>query len=141
MYEYACIIKRIVDGDTVDVDIDLGFNIWVHNERIRLYGIDTPEFRTSDKIEKVFGTYAKNYVEEILPVGSKQILKTTKDEGGKYGRILGDFIFDDEKTLVEKMIEERVGVTYHAENKSLIIEKHEENRKYLIEKGIIKLNG
>lgn len=140
MYEYRCTIIKIVDGDTVDVDIDLGFNIWVHNERIRFFGIDTPESRTSDKVEKIFGNYAKKYVEKIMPVGSKQILKTMKDEGGKYGRILGDFIIDD-GSLVEKMINERVGAPYNAENKSLIHDLHEANRKYLVENNLVELDG
>ena len=58
MYEYKCEIVRVVDGDTVDVNIDLGFGIWMRNERVRLYGIDTPESRTRDKTEKVFGKLA-----------------------------------------------------------------------------------
>lgn len=57
MYEYNCNIVRVVDGDTVDVDIDLGFGIWVRNERVRLYGIDTPESRTRDLREKFYGKY------------------------------------------------------------------------------------
>jgi len=52
MYEYSCTIARVVDGDTVDVDIDLGFGLWVRGERVRIHGIDTPESRTRDKIEK-----------------------------------------------------------------------------------------
>ena len=59
MYEYRCKILRVVDGDTVDVDIDLGFGVWMHKERIRLHGIDTPESRTRDKVEKIFGLEAK----------------------------------------------------------------------------------
>ncbi len=55
MYEYKCKILRVVDGDTVDVDIDLGFGIWLHRERVRVMGIDTPESRTRDKVEKKFG--------------------------------------------------------------------------------------
>lgn len=141
MYEYKCVILRVVDGDTVDVDIDLGFNIWMHNERIRFFGIDTPESRTSDKIEKVFGNYAKEYVENMMPVGSEQILKTVKDEGGKYGRILGDFVINDGESLVEKMINERVGAPYGAGNKSLISDLHEANRKYLVENGKVELEG
>ena len=62
MYEYNCTIRRVVDGDTVDVDIDLGFGIWVHNERVRLYGIDTPESRTRDLEEKKAGLFAKKVV-------------------------------------------------------------------------------
>ena len=60
MYEYKCKVTRVVDGDTVDIDIDLGFGVWLHKERVRIYGIDTPESRTRDKIEKRFGLLAKN---------------------------------------------------------------------------------
>ena len=52
MYEYRCKVVRVIDGDTVDVDIDLGFGVWLHKERVRLYGIDTPESRTRDLEEK-----------------------------------------------------------------------------------------
>ena len=61
MYEYRCKILRVVDGDTVDVDIDLGFGVWMHKERIRLHGIDTPESRTRDKVEKIFGLEARRW--------------------------------------------------------------------------------
>ena len=54
MYEYPCKIKRVIDGDTVDVDIDLGFDVWLKKQRVRLYGVDTPESRTSDKEEKKY---------------------------------------------------------------------------------------
>ena len=63
MYEYRCKILRVVDGDTVDVDFDLGFGVWMHKERIRLYGIATPESRTRDLVEKVIGLEAKKMVE------------------------------------------------------------------------------
>ena len=69
MYRYSCIIRKVVDGDTVDVDIDLGFDIWKLNERVRLHGVDTPESRTRDHIEKVFGKEASRIVENVLPVG------------------------------------------------------------------------
>ena len=59
MHEYNVNILKVVDGDTVDVDIDLGFGVWLRNERVRIVGIDTPESRTSDKIEKIFGEAAK----------------------------------------------------------------------------------
>ena len=62
MYEYRCKIVKIIDGDTVDVDIDLGFGVWLHKERIRLYGIDTPESRTRDLEEKKYGLMAKELV-------------------------------------------------------------------------------
>ena len=59
MYEYKCKLVKVVDGDTIDVDIDLGFGVWMQNQRIRMYAIDTPESRTSDDIEKVYGNAAK----------------------------------------------------------------------------------
>ena len=70
MFEYKCVITKIVDGDTVDVDIDLGFSVWLKKQRIRLYGVDTPESRTSDKIEKIYGRKAKAFVQERLPLRS-----------------------------------------------------------------------
>ena len=71
MYEYRCKILRVVDGDTVDVDIDLGFGMWMHKERVRMMGIDTPESRTRDKVEKKFGLASKQFVKDMMPVGSK----------------------------------------------------------------------
>ena len=87
MYEYKATIIKIVDGDTVDVDIDLGFDIWRRNERIRLHGCDTPECRTRNKKEKAHGLLAKEYVQKALVVGRTYAL-TTKEKG-KFGRWLG----------------------------------------------------
>ena len=67
MYEYNCTIARVVDGDTVDIDIDLGFGLWVRGERVRIHGIDTPESRTRDKVEKKFGLAAKNLFRKCYP--------------------------------------------------------------------------
>ena len=132
-----------MDGDTVDVDIDLGFGIWVHNERVRLHGIDTPESRTRDLEEKKAGIYAKQCVEAFLPVGTTQTLKTYKDKVGKYGRILGEFvIFDVEQdrqtTINEYMIRHKIGVAYFGKNKDDIKQEQLDNRKYLYESGKIK---
>ena len=66
MYEYRCKIVKVIDGDTVDVDIDLGFGVWLHKERIRLYGIDTPESRTRDLEEKKYGLLSKKFLQEHL---------------------------------------------------------------------------
>ena len=79
MYEYRCRIDRVVDGDTVDVDIDLGFGVWLKKERVRMYGIDTPESRTRDLEEKKYGLAAKAFVLAFLPVDSMQTLRTQKD--------------------------------------------------------------
>tara|TARA_Y100000385_G_scaffold287076_1_gene350441 strand:+ start:3399 stop:3734 length:336 start_codon:yes stop_codon:yes gene_type:complete len=93
MYEYEATIRRWVDGDTVDVDIDLGFGLVFSNQRIRLYGIDAPEQRTRDLVEKEKGLAATEFVNEQAPVGSKIFLKTYKDD--KYGRILGEIFVGD----------------------------------------------
>ena len=90
MYEYRCTVVKIIDGDTVDVDIDLGFGIWMHKERIRLAGIDTPESRTRDKEEKKYGLACKKYLTEMLNDEGGIVLKTKKDAEGKFGRILGE---------------------------------------------------
>ena len=66
MYEYRANLVKVVDGDTVDVDIDLGFGVWLRDERVRIMGIDTPESRTRDKVEKLFGLAAKDRVKSML---------------------------------------------------------------------------
>ena len=129
MYEYKCKITRVVDGDTVDIDIDLGFGVWLHKERVRIYGIDTPESRTRDKVEKRFGLLAKEFVKQFVK-GSSVILRTQKyDAKGKFGRILGDIIVDD-KSLSETMIQEHHAVIYHGQSKEDIQKAHINNRKF-----------
>ena len=133
MYEYRCKIVRVVDGDTVDVDIDLGFGVWLQKQRVRLYGVDTPESRTRDAEEKVFGNLAKKFVEDRLPVGSKQKLRTRLDGKGKFGRILGEFLIydpktDRESTINQMLIETSNAVAYHGQSKEDIEKEHLENR-------------
>ena len=130
MFKYNAKVERVVDGDTVDVDIDLGFDVWMLKQRIRLYGVDTPESRTRDKVEKVFGNLAKEFVEKRLPVGSKQVLRTKLDGKGKFGRILGEFVID-ETTINRLLIESNNAVEYHGQSKEAIEEEHLENRKKL----------
>ena len=138
MYEYRCKIVRVVDGDTADVDIDLGFGVWLKKQRIRFYGIDTPESRTSDDVEKIYGKAAAAFVESYLPVGSVQTLITHKDALGKYGRILGQFkCYDSEADawtiLNELMIQKHHAVAYHGQSKEDIAEELIKNR------GLVKL--
>jgi len=142
MYEYRVKVRRVVDGDTVDVDIDLGFGVWLQNERVRLYGIDTPESRTRDKVEKVFGKYAAAYLKEHL--GKESTLRTRKDGKGKFGRILGEFIvydrgWDAYRSVNEMMIENHIAVAYHGQSKDDIEEEHLKNREILLEKKVITL--
>jgi len=143
MYEYKCKILRVVDGDTVDVDIDLGFGVWMHKERVRMMGIDTPESRTRDKVEKAFGLAAKTKLKELLPIGSIQILKTEidksgEDKKGKFGRILGDFIIDD-KRATDILIETGHAVAYFGGSKEEVQMKHMANREKLLREGKVVL--
>jgi micrococcal nuclease len=138
MYEYPCKIIKVIDGDTVDVDIDLGFGIWLKKQRIRLYGIDTPESRTSDDEEKVYGLIAKGFVQNHLPLGSLHTLRTRKDGKGKYGRILGEFIYNYDydgveikSTVNEELIKTHNAVRYFGQSKDDIAAEHLENRELL----------
>ena len=136
MFEYSCTIIKVVDGDTVDVDIDLGFGVWLKKQRIRLYGIDTPESRTRDLEEKKYGNAAKAFVLAHLPVGETRTLITVQDKTGKYGRILGKFkAYDPDLdawvNLNQWMIIKHLGVEYHGQSKEEIEEQHLKNREFV----------
>ena len=136
MFEYSCTIVKVVDGDTVDVDIDLGFGVWLKKQRIRLYGIDTPESRTRDLEEKKYGNAAKAFVLAHLPVGETRTLITVQDKTGKYGRILGKFkAYDSDLdawvNLNQWMIIKHLGVEYHGQSKEEIAEQHLKNREFV----------
>ena len=133
VYEYNCKVKRVVDGDTVDVLIDLGFDI-AYASRVRLYGIDTPESRTRDKDEKARGLISKDFLKSWLDKGSV-VIRTRKDKKGKFGRILGEMVVDD-ININELMIEEHHAVKYHGQSKDDIEAEHLVNRQKLIDKGI-----
>ena len=139
MYEYKCKLIRVVDGDTVDVDIDLGFGVWLKKERVRIMGIDTPESRTSNKVEKLFGKAASKRLKEILT--GKPILKTFaardgEDMKGKFGRILGDCIVDD-KFVTSYLIDEGHAVEYHGGAKADVDAAHLKNRKRILKEGLV----
>ena len=129
MYEYHALIERVVDGDTVDVHIDLGFDVWT-SQRVRLMGIDTPESRTRDLREKHFGKIATARVEELLPKDRKHVIRTSMDGRGKFGRVLADFILPNMETLCDTLIDERLAVRYHGQAKSEIRTEHEVNWQY-----------
>lgn len=106
MFEYYVKkVTKVVDGDTIDVDIDLGFDI-SFSSRVRLAGIDTPESRTSDKMEKALGLEAKAYLKYAIDNAKSVVIKTEKmDSSEKYGRILGWVYLDgSEKSINEQMI-------------------------------------
>ena len=134
MFEYSCKLVKVIDGDTIDIDIDLGFGVWLRNQRIRMYGIDTPESRTRDLDEKKYGLAAKAFLTDMLD-DSHLILKTHKDERGKFGRILGEIWrttnFADQ-SINNYMIEKHHAVAYYGQSKDDIAQAHLENRKSVI---------
>ena len=132
MYEYRCNVVHIVDGDTVDVDIDLGFGVWMKKQRIRLYGIDTPESRTRDLEEKKYGLAAKEFLTGMLDDEAGITLKTHKDAEGKFGRILGELWRNTDyadQSINEHMVEQNHAVEYFGQSKEDIEEEHLQNRE------------
>ena len=138
---YKCVISRIVDGDTVDVDIDLGFGIWLRKERVRIAGIDTPEKRTRDLVEKQFGLAATAKAHELIPEGTDAIIRTRRDKAGKYGRTMGDFVLEDGTLYTDVMIESHHAVPYEGQAKELVEEAHLVNREILLKEGIVTLDS
>ena len=140
MWTYRCKVIKVIDGDTVDVDIDLGFGIWQKNERVRIMGIDTPESRTRNKIEKKFGLASKEHLKGLL--GKESVLQTTinkkgVDMKGKFGRVLGDFIIDKKK--VSKLLcEAGHSVPYFGGSKKDVEAKHMANRHKLVDAGVVE---
>ena len=134
MYEYRCNVVKIIDGDTVDVDIDLGFGVWMRKQRIRMYGIDTPESRTRDLEEKKYGLAAKDFLTGLLDDEGGIVLRTHKDGKGKFGRILGELWRTTnyaDQSVNEYMIEKHHAVRYMGQSKDAIAEQHLENRKHV----------
>lgn len=130
MYEYLATVERVVDGDTVDLNIDLGFDVW-NRQRVRLSGIDTPETRTRDLREKRYGYIAMARVIELLLEGEVYVVHTTLDKRGKFGRAMADFVLADGRMLCGVLLEERLAVAYHGQAKSQIRAAHEANWDYL----------
>ena len=119
MYEYHVReVRNVVDGDTIDVDIDLGFDI-SFSSRVRLAGIDTPESRTTDKMEKALGLEAKEYLKKKLKDAKNVVIRTEKmDSSEKYGRILGWVYVDGDTVSVNNhMIEDGYAWGYLGDTK------------------------
>jgi endonuclease YncB( thermonuclease family) len=107
-FVYNAILDRVVDGDTIDVVLDLGFDVKLHKQRVRLAGIDTPESRTRNLAEKALGLKAKDRLIELC-VGQFKIQSLGK---GKYGRILGIPFTEDNKNICQMLVEEGHAVEY-----------------------------
>jgi micrococcal nuclease len=119
MFEYYVKnVSKVVDGDTIDVDIDLGFDI-SFSSRVRLAGIDTPESRTSDKMEKALGLESKAYLKHAIDNAKSVVIKTEKmDSSEKYGRILGWVFLDgSDKSINQEMIDKGYAWGYLGETK------------------------
>ena len=138
MYRYKVSIVKVVDGDTVDVDIDLGFGMSYKKQRVRMLGIDTPESRTRDLVEKKFGKASKKHLKGILEAGDIELVSHDK---GKFGRILGDlFIGSNETSVNQQMIDEHHAVAYTGGNKEETEKGHMANREILIADGTVVLD-
>ena len=144
MYEYNVTVTKVVDGDTVDVDIDLGFGMTYKKQRVRLMGIDTPESRTRDLVEKLFGKASKKHLKEIIQ--NAEMLTLVSHDKGKFGRILGELYvyenvghpqFEVHYSVNQKMIDDHHAVDYAGGNKEQIQEQRLKHRQLLIEKGVV----
>ena len=134
MYEYKCEVTRVVDGDTIDCVLDLGFSI-LHKCRVRLYGIDTPESRTRDLDEKARGKLASKFLQESIDDGDEIVSRSElKDSKGKYGRVLGSIVVDG-LDVNQAMVAQNLAVKYFGQSKDDVEAEHMVNRKKLIDSG------
>lgn len=147
MYQYKVKVVKVVDGDTIDVDIDLGFSTVLKKQRVRFLGIDTPESRTRDLVEKQFGKASKKHLKGLLE--SAESLSLISHDKGKFGRILGEIIahfneghpvYETEVNVNEQMILDGHAVRYTGENKGLVEQQHLANRERLIQEGVVVLD-
>ena len=140
MYEYKCQeVKKVVDGDTLDIVLNLGFNV-LHSVRVRMAGIDTPESRTRDLDEKARGKLAKAFLKNWLSQENEKkkiVVKTFKKTKGKFGRVIAE-IWVNDVNVNEDMIKSYHAVPYSAQNKKEVAELHLQNRERLIEQGVFK---
>jgi|TARA_R110002126_G_scaffold285040_1_gene435126 micrococcal nuclease len=131
---YNATVVRIVDGDTIRLDIDLGFDIILKNQSVRLYKVDTPECRTRDLKEKAAGLLAKVVVQNLIAVGERVFIRTKLDTKGKFGRLLGTIITADNLNINEHLIDNNYAVEYYGQSKTEVQSKHEENYNILVER-------
>lgn len=134
MYKYKVEVTRVVDGDTVDVDIDLGFGMCYKKQRVRLMGIDTPESRTRDLEEKFYGKQSKKFLSSVL---EGKVVTLLSHDKGKFGRIIGElFVEGNDMSVNQLMIRENHAVPYFGQSKDDTVQGHLWNRAALKERGI-----
>lgn len=145
MYEYKVTVVKVVDGDTIDVDIDLGFGMVYKKQRVRMLGIDTPESRTRDKVEKLFGKASKKHLKKLLE--ECESVSLVSHDKGKFGRILGELIVENmiategvstnaAGNVNQMMIDNHHAVPYLGQSKDDTKLGHMWNRVVLNEQGI-----
>jgi len=135
LYNYKACINRVVDGDTIDVDIDLGFNIWLYNERVRLLGIDAPPPRSRDLEEKAAGLLSADILSKVLPIDLDIIVTIDiLQPRGKYGRIVGT-VYKNGDNINHYMIDNNYAVPYTGGSKYDLKVLHLENRQVLHHRG------
>ena len=139
MYEYKATVKRIIDGDSLVLDIDLGFYMFMNETKIRLYGLDTPEMNSEDPLLRLQAIMATRYLYDNLQIGEKVTINTVLDKREKYGRLLATIITNDGLNINEGLIQNKLAVSYHNLTRDEQIQKHYENQEYLINKGFIIL--
>ena len=115
---YSAKLLSVIDGDTVDLSIDLGFNIH-HKVRVRLYGVDTPESRTKNELEKAAGLKSKEFVKSWFDANLNVVIQTIKDKNEKYGRILAKVYADENKSkcLNEELVSSGFAKAYFGDKK------------------------
>ena len=131
---YNANVVRIVDGDTIRLDIDLGFDIVLRNQSVRLYKVDTPECRTRDLKEKAAGLLAKEVVQNLIAIGERVFIRTKLDTKGKFGRLLGTIVTTDNININEHLIDNNYAVEYYGQSKTEVQSKHDENYNILVER-------
>tara|TARA_R100001510_G_C7590048_1_gene160065 strand:+ start:196 stop:639 length:444 start_codon:yes stop_codon:yes gene_type:complete len=146
MYTYKATIRSVYDGDSCRCDLDLGLGVWLHNQSIRLFGIDTAEIRGGTVETKALGNLAKDYLKNELPEGCTVMLRTYIDKRGKFGRVLAS-IYKQEgdgfqtKSLNTALLDMRLAVEYHGQSKEEVMAQHLENVKYHQQLGNITQPG
>tara|TARA_E500000331_G_scaffold151410_1_gene147335 strand:- start:522 stop:965 length:444 start_codon:yes stop_codon:yes gene_type:complete len=143
MTDYKAKVTRVLDGDTFDCTLDLGFDIYL-KQRCRMTGMDTPESRTRDKEEKYRGLLSKAYLKDLLKTAKNNVILRCDDddETGKFGRVLADVIYikedGSELNLNKEMIDKGYAVEYKGQSKDDIKDEHLANKQKLIDSGIYK---
>ena len=132
LYHATC--ESVVDGDSIILTIDAGFDVLLKSQSVRLNGIDTAETRGGTPELKALGLLAKDYVTQMVPEGSELLIRTHMDRKGKFGRILGELWRTTnyaDKSINEYMVEKHHAAPYHGQSKQDIAEQHLENRKHV----------